>query len=1756
MKDELLLQELEAALSAVEELQQKELSLAKLLAALAGQCEGRKWLTDGSAEEAAAELCRLAEAQQKLAASEAFRLDDTGDLLQAKDRLDREAQRLRSALGEGQTVRRFCALESSDESLTRLLPDRKARLTALMEAGADEKERRRWLDACALLLEQLDDPNVARSQELLAAFQGTLGIEFLAGVFGGKLTLPVDWEDREPSLPPEPATGPELPAEAAPLSAPDAGAERGSAGPAPGVSFEGAKRDQEPSGKRLCELLKSQTFRNLLTCLADFIVVSEDQLGPRDSLIRKAAGLVQDGYLTRITLEGPTPRIFYQASPRLYEGSKKQSVRAALSRTGLQGLLLRPVSEERLTAGLLKQIDMVQQSLLLLEKDSRLKMWKFDKKEPRLDRDLYILDVKFQASYSEDVSVGRRVTTLEGVEDRASALERLDPQYTVWVVVSRHEEIPVWTERLKAWDLPLPEWVALDTPEDYFLEDGERRSFTELFPGASEQPAEEAAAAGESAVPEAAPAGKQAPAGGTEQAVKKAAGEGASEKAPPKKAATGEKTAEKAPPAAVRTAPRLGLFELDRPEMDFQEQTARWAAEEKFPLALCLIRSAVYCDPALSALQGQLAYALDDPLERCVYLDDRLSDVYAAACEGAWGEQQVFQYLRASAYLRMAFSSAAGQQSYQIAGSLQSRSAEEVTHSLGRAFHLLSQFVRTQRRGVDQQIVRQIRREGDVSASLDRLAKEADGTRARRWNENEHKMERIKRMFEHLFGSQGDIMRFLKSIAEQRTEARQEIASFCADHQLIGADGLPDRTGIGRFIDQTWESPSLPGKRGRYSNFTGNARAQAVNRMVSCVDICARWLELTEGSQISDIQEAAEQCDRLAGYLTKAREELAAQPASGTYLTAARAVLSRTLAELTDALNGTLRDRDGYYADFLRTGYIELDGDFYPVLEKPEHIIPGWEPWERLRRHDEAMIRDAGSWDAPVERILGGDDRQPDYRNFGSAQLILRHCEEHEKSVPARLAEARLEDDDRRTLSKVKDKEDTFRAELELAATYGQIEDNTHKERLVTAVTQQLREHFDETHNWGSYFRIMRACLEAVRKNAERLEPRYRYEFDQLKQTMDDCPLFQDIERLLKQKMFSVAHDYIQLAVKENITEAPQGNDLQRPAEKDGLRLFLDAYGTLQHRSAEKNDREPLSSLARSLSSGETGDNWKKLLGAWPQNGQTDSNKIRALLEALNFPVAGVEARGGRHFRVDMKASEANALHFAHPIPAYGTELLPAPERGENTGLDVYVLSGKKSTAELVQAISGLKLDSRPTIFLLDWSIPLGERREMARELKQDGTGLSTAIVVDRVLMLFLARYPQAERTQVLLQCALPFHFYNPYTNGDGSPKGDGDVSPEMFMGRDAQLKAILRNGEANIIYGGRQLGKTALLRRAATLVDDRSRGNWAIYTCEMLRQDYNAALTEVYKCLCRNGFLDEAEPPEDWPELCGRIQERMDRPGDRVDRFLLLLDEADRFLESSSALSYRPVECLYQLETSTGGRFKFVLAGLHNVMRFSRDAGRNNSVLGKLSSLTIKPLTFQEARQLLELPLYYLGFRMKPEQDVLLSQILLSTNYYPGLIQFYCRQLVDSLRDKRASDDSAPPYRLDEGTIRNLLQKEDFVVQIQKKFFITLDVEEGKRYYRALAYILAYCYYEFSEYSVEGYSFEQIREIYEGLGIGSLCRLEPENVKTLLSEMEDLNVLVQMDGRYSFNGANFRHMMGDLETVLTELDRLGGEDA
>ena len=59
------------------------------------------------------------------------------------------------------------------------------------------------------------------------------------------------------------------------------------------------------------------------------------------------------------------------------------------------------------------------------------------------------------------------------------------------------------------------------------------------------------------------------------------------------------------------------------------------------------------------------------------------------------------------------------------------------------------------------------------------------------------------------------------------------------------------------------------------------------------------------------------------------------------------------------------------------------------------------------------------------------------------------------------------------------------------------------------------------------------------------------------------APIFAAIEELLQKKMFSVAHDYMQLVLREDAVEPPESHILQMSEERDALRRFLQEYGPL-----------------------------------------------------------------------------------------------------------------------------------------------------------------------------------------------------------------------------------------------------------------------------------------------------------------------------------------------------------------------------------------------------------------------------------------------------------------------------------------------------------------------------------------------------------------------------------------------------------------
>lgn len=142
----------------------------------------------------------------------------------------------------------------------------------------------------------------------------------------------------------------------------------------------------------------------------------------------------------------------------------------------------------------------------------------------------------------------------------------------------------------------------------------------------------------------------------------------------------------------------------------------------------------------------------------------------------------------------------------------------------------------------------------------------------------------------------------------------------------------------------------------------------------------------------------------------------------------------------------------------------------------------------------------------------------------------------------------------------------------------------------------------------------------------------------------------------------------------------------------------------------------------------------------------------------------------------------------------------------------------------------------------------LADRRILARKTKTDISGKIFA-VVDRVVLTYLAKhYSETAINRMLMAIIMPFASYQPYID-----KSADVMPPEIFMGRKYELEKIESATGVNIVYGGRQLGKSALLRMAKKDIDHNENGDRAILV-EVRNLDYKASAKRFQlHCLMRD---------------------------------------------------------------------------------------------------------------------------------------------------------------------------------------------------------------------------------------------------------------------------------------------------------------
>ena len=344
-----------------------------------------------------------------------------------------------------------------------------------------------------------------------------------------------------------------------------------------------------------------------------------------------------------------------------------------------------------------------------------------------------------------------------------------------------------------------------------------------------------------------------------------------------------------------------------------------------------------------------------------------------------------------------------------------------------------------------------------------------------------------------------------------------------------------------------------------------------------------------------------------------------------------------------------------------------------------------------------------------------------------------------------------------------------------------------------------------------------------------------------------------------------------------------------------------------------------LSAIVRNKTAADRIDHWLKLTGARSLDGLASS--VKPIIEQLGYIVADTRipakasrSPGGRSAWMHLsgvRVTSGKAL-----IPAFGTRMSPSGDT-----LRLLAVWGAPTVAEIVEQLRSEPVE-HSVIVLYFGTLSVAERNEFAVSLRR-GRKLPATIVIDDPMFAYLVAQPYPRR-DITMSVALPFASAEPFT-----PDVAGLVPEEMFYGRREELDQVVNMMGSCIVYGGRQLGKSALLRAAAREFNNQATRH-AIYQ-------------SIYRC--GQDIPADAVWLTLWPRLAERGIVPHDMPGAEIVRavvthiihwiaedpdrqLLLLLDESDSFLDADAkGGSFPQVTEFKELMESTGRHVKVVFA-------------------------------------------------------------------------------------------------------------------------------------------------------------------------------------------------------------------------------------
>lgn len=1160
----------------------------------------------------------------------------------------------------------------------------------------------------------------------------------------------------------------------------------------------------------------------------------------------------------------------------------------------------------------------------------------------------------------------------------------------------------------------------------------------------------------------------------------------------------------------------------------------------------------------------QLAYAVNDPLAACTYNSDQIANTYLAD-----GYEHNSYYL-AAAILRNFYSNQC-LYDYAIDSMMDSFAEDKLLVSNDKLKHLidiLRMFKKEHHCGMGKFADYKKSDIAALKAKLDIFAKRAM-EQSKLASEQSYNVAitnaRFGKTLEYLFRGNSDLASFLDMIAEkEKDEAAIELMKqylqehFIKENALVAVENINSNK-IDELIDIAWDvAGNLIRNKKKTSKLVSGPRVNLRHRLEEIGKLISEYLVTVEQINNADEDDKAYPAYQKAYKTTSrlfqeiiAEYEAEAKQADKDY--GYKLVLIQTLKEIYAKMKGDNPEFTGkyFYLPFLGDSHVLLNANYQPEYRDIKEL-PAMGTLARIEKHAfeggdmsvdlQMRLKGIMEKDTDIVQSIISDD------NYGSLRLLTGYINDQQPGFEAEFMKnfrVAMALDFAKKQAK-KEFED-FSDELALYQSYGQI-DNTeeNKKEIILQTAGLLYEAAQEDDNYGFFEKVLVEFKNKIQRDAvvqgdalkQNLE-NFLLAHQELKENEAANKLIERIRQCIDSQKYSSAEELL------NRLENDDYESLQELEMKDYLQDFLNHYNNYI-KSVANNDKTLRAQVKPYRTANKDTRAAERLLNAWPKG----NNDIRPdeLLSSLGFKLASVDkmdkvdGKFPSFFVKLQKALGGRVNNYNYPVPAFGS-------LGETDGFRIVYIFGAYDAERLVEIFNNIG-DEKHTLIILDYALKESARRRLALLVKGKANCKIFA-VLDRVVLKYLYdNYSEQTITKQLLHIIMPFAYYQPYVADSSKP-----MPSELFIGRKEELKKIKDVNGVNIVYGGRQLGKSALLMKAKKDIDKNESGDRAVYI-DIKGRNYTETALKISEELVIADILEKKEITSDWRELAMSIRMRLKDEDKPIHYFLLLLDEADAFLDSCKDVQYKPFDALKDIQAVGEGRFKFVVAGLRDVLRFEHEAALNdNSVLPQLSSMTVKPFKYAEAKELLEYPLSYLGFRFHDdvETDTLVSAILSHTNSFPGMLQLYCTKLIEAMKNGYAGYKEAgtPPYYVSEDHIKKVLGEDNLQEEIRQKFFITLTVGSDN-YYLLIAMITAYLYKNDEGICVTPNDVLTFAKDFE---IKDIAALSPEKVAALMEEMRELNVL-QHNGEhgYRFTHFSFFQMMGTKAYLEQELEKYMGD--